>query len=398
MYELRADGTSEWHELSLRELLKYIRACVQPLSALTPEWHTRRDRLLADTPRESPGSTPRESPGSTPKPSAANSKRLGSLIVVANSQKTDSGKLRRMHVHHSHLHTRDLRQLFSANSASEPAIAVRWHVVLFNFETIRAIVLVDRLILLVSSGAGSELQDIERELNTEHEEVLEFETRAYETLLHVSSLSLVRELKFLEPKVKAIVMLMEQPGSNAATSAEANDKFRSLLSNVNELVLRVKARRRAFMAVLMEDADMALMNLTKMRDHPTLYALPLAPEVEKDHGEVELLLDNFLQDTNTLANVLESMDTRLTNTNSLIQVKLDIARNRLLTASTIFTMITMFLGYAAAVTGIFGMNLNDAHQDSRSWFDGVAISLAVVFVVGNLGVYYYFDRKGIWVS
>lgn len=25
----------------------------------------------------------------------------------------------------------------------------------------------------------------------------------------------------------------------------------------------------------------------------------------------------------------------------------------------------MFLGYAAAVTGIFGMNLNDAHQESR---------------------------------
>lgn len=35
---------------------------------------------------------------------------------------------------------------------------------------------------------------------------------------------------------------------------------------------------------------------------------------------------------------------------------------------------------------------------SQSWFDGVAISLAVVFVVGTLGVYYYFDRKGIWVS
>ena len=31
---------------------------------------------------------------------------------------------------------------------------------------------------------------------------------------------------FAEPKVKAIVTLMEQPGSRAATSAEANDKVR----------------------------------------------------------------------------------------------------------------------------------------------------------------------------
>lgn len=198
MYELRSDGTSERREMSLREVFRYVAACVQPLSALTPEWHARRDRLLADTPSESPGSTP--------KPSVANGKRLGSLIArdnnnTTNNRQTNSGKLRRVQVRHSHLHTRDLRQLFSANSASEPAIAVRRHVVLFNFEAIRAIVLVDRLILLVPSGAGSELRDIERELNTEHEEVLEFEMRAYEALLNVSSLSLARELKLLGENV-----------------------------------------------------------------------------------------------------------------------------------------------------------------------------------------------------
>ena len=40
----------------------------------------------------------------------------------------------------------------------------------------------------------------------------------------------------------------------------------------------------------------------------------------QDHEEVELLLESFLQEINTLANVLESMDTRLRNTDSLIQV------------------------------------------------------------------------------
>ena len=55
------------------------------------------------------------------------------------------------------------------------------------------------------------------------------------------------------------------------------------------------------------------------------------------------------------------------------QVKLDIARNKLLTASTIFTMISMFLGNAAAVTGIFGMNLNDAHQGSQVRLSAVLV-------------------------
>ena len=40
----------------------------------------------------------------------------------------------------------------------------------------------------------------------------------------------------------------------------------------------------------------------------------------QDHEEVELLLESFKQEINTLANVLESMGTRLRNTNSLIKV------------------------------------------------------------------------------
>ena len=42
------------------------------------------------------------------------------------------------------LHLRDMRQLFSSQSKSEPAISVRRNCILINFETIRGIVLVDR--------------------------------------------------------------------------------------------------------------------------------------------------------------------------------------------------------------------------------------------------------------
>lgn len=42
------------------------------------------------------------------------------------------------------LHLRDMRQLFSSQSKSEPAISVRRNCILVNFETLRGIVLVDR--------------------------------------------------------------------------------------------------------------------------------------------------------------------------------------------------------------------------------------------------------------
>lgn len=44
------------------------------------------------------------------------------------------------------LHLRDMRQLFSSQAKSEPAISVRRNCVLVNFETLRGIVLVDRYV------------------------------------------------------------------------------------------------------------------------------------------------------------------------------------------------------------------------------------------------------------
>jgi hypothetical protein len=189
MYELRADGSSEWREMSVREIYDYVQACVVPISALTPPWDRKHLKSQSSAISEQ-SSSPVVSATSTPM--AVENHKRPSQISSAQQKSDNNG-----HSRHTHLHARDLRQLFSANSASEPAIAVRRHVVLFNFETIRAIVLVDRMILLVPMGADSELRDIERELTTEHDEIPEFEIRAYEALLSVSSISLARELKVI---------------------------------------------------------------------------------------------------------------------------------------------------------------------------------------------------------
>ncbi|KAG5182069.1 hypothetical protein JKP88DRAFT_319716 [Tribonema minus] len=197
---------------------------------------------------------------------------------------------------------------------------------------------------------------------------------------------------------------MELPGGHAATSAEANDKFRSLMNTVSEMDSRAKARRRALLNLLEEDEDLAMMQLTKMREHPENYALPLSHEVEEDHEEVELLLESFLQEITSLSNVLEGMGSRMRNTETLIQardVKLDIARNQLLTASTIFSLVAMCLSFGAVITGLFGMNLNNGHMDtadSHQWFIGVAISFATICLLWGGGTFWYFNRKGIWVS
>lgn len=61
------------------------------------------------------------------------------------------------------LHPRDMRRLVTPFSASnEPELIVRRHVMLLNFDPLRAVILRDRLLVLVPDGADSLLQDLEK--------------------------------------------------------------------------------------------------------------------------------------------------------------------------------------------------------------------------------------------
>lgn len=55
-----------------------------------------------------------------------------------------------------YLHPRDMRRLvFPFSVSNEPELIVRRHVMLLNFDPLRAIVLRDRLLILVPDGADS---------------------------------------------------------------------------------------------------------------------------------------------------------------------------------------------------------------------------------------------------
>lgn len=64
------------------------------------------------------------------------------------------------------LHPRDMRRLVTPFSASnEPELIVRRHVMLLNFDPLRAVILRDRLLVLVPDGADSLLVDLEKRVS-----------------------------------------------------------------------------------------------------------------------------------------------------------------------------------------------------------------------------------------
>jgi hypothetical protein len=65
----------------------------------------------------------------------------------------------------SSLHPRDMRRLVTPFSASnEPELIVRRHVMVFNFDPLRAIITRDRLLVLVPNGADSVLKNLEERI------------------------------------------------------------------------------------------------------------------------------------------------------------------------------------------------------------------------------------------
>lgn len=83
---------------------------------------------------------------------------------------------------------------------------------------------------------------------------------------------------------------------------------------------------------------------------PSVLLLPAA----FSRAFARLRLSNVSQDINSIYNVLELLQGRVRSTEALVMVKLDIARNRILTAGLIFSMGSACLTVGALVSGLFG--------------------------------------------
>ncbi|CAM9260732.1 unnamed protein product [Laminaria digitata] len=399
VFELKEDGSYEMKEMSVREVFSYVQEIVAPYALGVG---VSVDGIVEDRAQQPPPppSRPPSRP-SSPKSDRGGQARRGDRYPGSNS---DGVRLRRswsnaggLTMSSLKLHLRDMRQLFSSQSKSEPAISVRRNCILINFETIRGIVLVDRILLVVDPGADSILMEVRKAVSESTDDVYEFELKAVEALLSVSSKRLEREVREVERPIADIVQILEGPG-RAATSTKSNDRFRVLLNNINVLENRAKARRRALLMVLEDDTDLAMMNLTRMYQNPEDYVQPLSVEVLEDHEEMELLLEAYLQDINSIYNVLELLQGRARSTEALVMVKLDIARNRILTAGLVFSMASTCFTLGALVAGIFGMNLPNGLEDDHFIFKIVSIGTACVCTVSFFGVFSFFYRHGILVS
>jgi C4-dicarboxylate-specific signal transduction histidine kinase len=81
---------------------------------------------------------------------------------------------------------------------------------------------------------------------------------------------------------------------------------------------RVHGSRQALQEITEDDEEMALMNLTLLRNKPKLYRFPLIPEIVSRHDEIEELVESYLMDFASLESKIDYVRSQIQSSEELV--------------------------------------------------------------------------------
>jgi len=210
-----------------------------------------------------------------------------------------------------------------------------------------------------------------------------FEMHAYDTLLTTVASLQNQEYIRTNNEVQEILTQFQQKG--CILSIDAQEKMRKLKNHVSHMTKRLNAFERALNDIVENDEDMALMNLSLLRNKPTMYKYPLTKELLGTHEEIEELLENYLNDYKSVEAKLEYLKAQMQSAEELVSLRLDTARNQLLVANTAFAVLACSIATGSYITGAFGMNLDNTLK--LQYEPGV---FNLVFILTAIGIFALF--------
>eukprot|EP01034_Spumella_vulgaris_P025879 gene25879-32385_t len=280
----------------------------------------------------------------------------------------------------SELRLRDLRRLdYQFNPNEEKSVLIRRHAVLFAMDPMRAVVMTNRLILIVPSGADSLISILDKYMKEWNPSMqssnnlqslgapsvsgaggskysIPFEAHAYEALITTVKSMESQEFDNVSASLHEILRYCSH---GSLLPIEVQEKMRNLKNDLSMMSSRVSSSKHALHELTEDDEEMALMNLTYLKHKPLLYTYPLAGEILSKHDEIEELLESYLLDFNALAANIEYARSQIQSAEELVSLRLDTSRNELLIANTALAVLACSIGFSAYLTGVFGMNLDN---------------------------------------
>jgi hypothetical protein len=379
LYEIKSCGSSEYRHMTLRELLQYVNAEAYKCDGIS--------NLYSDG---------------------------ISNIPIRSSSK----------VNHSvpFLQYRDLRRLelsYDNVSLEVPKVLVRRHSVLVNIYPLRAIILADRMILLVPDGTdsllailGEHMQSFQthdivenrttsfgdfgniylKKLGGEYSNLVSFECRAYEAVVATVAALQTQEYDVCRELADRCI---EHFDLSSIVDIEVQEDMRILKNRVGIMESRTRSSRASLMELIETVEDLSLMHLTRLKSNPSLYNYPLSSEILDIHEEIEILLEPYVLDFSSLEVKLQFLKTQLTNAEELVLLRLDTSRNRLLIADTTIAVISCAIGIGSYFGQMFGTNFISDIYDTRGNFEALITVTSILITLFCFMTLYYLRITGI---
>lgn len=176
-----SDYSIRYHDWTLRQLYRHVVSSIKihhssATASAAAAGSAGDSASSSHTRRRSRSISENFAPAFASPPPPTNNHHRRSISTGSNSsrhhrQNSTTGSGSNNNHHHpqkllgSNLHPRDMRRLVTPFSASnEPELIVRRHVMVFNFDPLRAIITRDRLLVLVPNGADSILKNLEERI------------------------------------------------------------------------------------------------------------------------------------------------------------------------------------------------------------------------------------------
>lgn len=290
------------------------------------------------------------------------------------------------------LTVRDMRQI-DPSFTFTPAIWVREDAMVVSLESVRAIILHNRMLIFEPDNekVQNAIWYVKKRLANDIEDAfLPFEFRALEGILVFACTVLERDFIGIEPELRTTL-----GGLPSQITNERLERLRLLEQRLNQFYSKARKVQQALQAVLDEDEDMADMYLTEKRKNPSLVRNPI------DHDEAEVLLETYLQTVDDLTSKAELLNQAIDDTENLIEIHLDTIQNRMLLVDLRITICNSGISFATMVTSLFGMNfplpsVMSTLPSSKYFFLGSVLTTLFMILLGLGILTKWCRRQGIY--
>jgi hypothetical protein len=197
------------------------------------------------------------------------------------------------------------------------------------------------------------------------------------------------DLKKKEVKRDSFMVMQARLGNllplkNKLDSLEAH--CAEIAAAINELLHNEKEMKAMYLSRQKEKASLleTSINTSKVANSTTITEVTC--DVDNSIMELELLLEDFLLRMEEMLYSLRQVQSSIKNTEEVVDIELDLMRNVIMRHELLLESYSFAASFAAAITGLFGMNLLNHMEYHKNMFYVVTVVLLFASIAIARGI------------